>query len=158
MKKFILHIFSILFVITASSFTVHDFYTSTTKVDFNLASSTVQFSTKIDVEHLEEAIGESTSGANFNTKLKSYLSNHFKVKINDSSKEFVFANSKVTGEVIWIYFNIPNVKELNSIEIDNTLLFEKYPEQQNYVNFNINGQRDSMIAKKGNSAAKKTFN
>lgn len=68
-----------------------------------------------------------------------------------------YANKKVTGEVVWVYYNISGVKDINTIQIDNTLLFEKYPEQQNFVNFNINGKRESMIAKKGASSAQKTF-
>ncbi len=135
----------------------HDFYTSMTKVDYNMASATVQFSTKLDVEHLETALGTKAGSAGFDSALQSYFKSHFQVKVNGSAKSLDFAKNKITGEVIWVYFNIPNVKEVNSIEINNTLLFEKYAEQQNFVNFNINGNRDSMIATKGNSSATKTF-
>lgn len=157
MKNLIFKLFSVVGIVVMSSFAMHDFYTSMTKVDYNQASSTVQFSTKIDVAHLEETLGESSSSSSFDGKLKSYLSSHFKVKINDSSTPIVFANKKVTGEVMWIYFNIPNVNSVSTIEIDNTLLFEKFAEQQNFVNFNVNGKRDSMISTKGNSSAKKSF-
>ncbi len=139
------------------SLSVHDFYTSMTKVDYNMASQTVQFSTKLDVEHLENALGKKYGSNDFESALESYIQSHIKVKVNESSKSFTFANSKVTGEVIWVYYNIPNVGDVKSIEIDNTLLFEKYPEQQNFVNFNINGKRESLIAKKGASSAVKTF-
>lgn len=40
------------------SFVAHDFYTSMTKVDYNKASETIQFSTKLDVEHIEAALGK----------------------------------------------------------------------------------------------------
>ncbi len=139
------------------SFTVHDFYTSMTKVDYNMASATVQFSTKLDVEHLESALGKKNNSGDFDASLKSYFDKHFLVSVNGSSKSLEFANKKITGEVIWVYFNVSNIKEVNSIEINNTLLFEKYPEQQNFVNFNINGVRESMIAKKGSSSAVKNF-
>ncbi len=149
-----------LFMLTAlilMSFVAHDFYTSMTKVDYNMASSTVQFSTKLDVEHLEAALGKKNNAGDFDASLKSYFDSHFKVSVNGTSKSLEFANKKITGEVMWVYFNVSNVKSVNSIEIDNTLLFEKYPEQQNFVNFNINGKRESMIAKKGNSSAVKNF-
>ncbi len=139
------------------SFALHDFYTSMTKVDYNQASATVSFSTKLDVEHLETAIGMKSNAGGFDKAVESYFKSNFTVKINGSSKDLDFASQKITGEVIWVYFNIPNVNSVKTIDVDNTLLFEKYPEQQNFVNFNINGKRESLIAKKGNSSGVKSF-
>jgi len=49
------------------------------------------------------------------------------------------------------YLEVENLPNLNTISIDNKLLFDLYPEQQNIVHIKKNGNKKSFISRFNNS-------
>lgn len=136
----------------------HKHHTSTTKVELNTGSSSLQFTTKLVTDDLVKAIGVSSDNFDaFNSATERYLRQNFVVNINGSQQEFQYARAQISPKATRIYFEIPNVSSINSIEIRNSILVNEFENQQNFMTFNIAGQRDSFVTTKGAVTGKITF-
>lgn len=133
----------------------HDFHTSTTKVELNDGNASLTFTSKFVTEDLEKAVGQNADNIDsFNLAIESYLKKHFIVKINNANKNYNYAQAQISPKATRLYFEIPSVGKINSIEIKNSMLINEFPEQQNFITFNIHGKRDSFVTKKGNEKGK----
>lgn len=154
------YVFSIVLTFTIFlAFSVkHDFHTSTTKVELNEGNSSLTFTSKFVTEDLEKAVGVSADDVNgFNAAVESYLKKHFLVKVNNANKNYNYAQAQTSPKATRLYFEIPNVGKINSIEIKNSMLINEFTEQQNFITFNIQGKRDSFVTKKGSEIGKITI-
>lgn len=133
------------------AFTImHDYHTSTTKVELNTGSSALNFTSKFVTEDLEKAVGVSADNFDaFDKATEKYLRQNFVVVINGNTKSYNYAKAQISPKATRLYFEIPNVSGITSIEIKNSMLVTEFPEQQNFITFNIDGKRDSFVTKKG---------
>lgn len=137
---------------------MHDYHTSTTKVELNTGSSALQFTSKFVTEDLEKAVGVSADNFEaFDAATERYLKKNFVVKVNGASKSYNYAKAQISPKATRLYFEIPNVSGITSIEIKNSMLVNEFPEQQNFITFNIDGKRDSFVTKKGAEQGKITL-
>lgn len=148
MKKnlYILAIFSILALM---SFSLTDFYSSMTKVDYIEGTKSLKFTTKLNTEHISNVIGTKPEAAAFDEELKKYVNRNFDVFVNDTQKNLIFTGSQINGESVWVYFEAKDVGEISSLKIKNSLLLETYPRQFNVVNIAFKGQQKTMNFSKG---------
>lgn len=153
------YILTIVVVMMMFAFTnQHDYHTSTTKVELNTGNSSLQFTTKLVTEDLVKAIGVSSDNFEaFNAATERYIRQHFEVSINGTQQDFQYARAQISPKATRIYFEIPNVSTVNTIEIKNAILVNEFDNQQNFMTFNIGGKRDSFVTKKGAVTGKITF-
>ncbi|MDR2122301.1 MAG: hypothetical protein LBP34_04165 [Flavobacteriaceae bacterium] len=156
MKKFIPIVLSIVFL-SFYAFHSNDFYTSITKVEYVSGNKTLKISSKVDLEHIEQALGKKVGAGDFDASISRYLQNNVKISVNDTPVNFVFSSKNPDGNVVWIYYEITGISSISSIGIKNTLLIDKFPDQQNFVNVIVNGQKKSFVCKKGSETGKVTF-
>ena len=69
MKKF-LHITGFLMLMMLMSFSAADFYSSMTKVDYVEGSKTLKFTTKMNTQHISDAIKINPNTAGFEAEVK----------------------------------------------------------------------------------------
>lgn len=137
------------------AFTMNNQHTSTTKVELNSGSTALTFTSKFITEDLEKAIGVSSSNFDqFDAATERYLKKNFTVTINGSAQSYNYAKAQISPKATRLYFEIPNVGTINSIEIKNSMLVNEFPTQQNFITFNIDGKRDSFVTKKGSERGK----
>ena len=156
MKNF-LKIFGILTVFVMMSFVGADFYSSMTKVDYIEGSKTLKFTTKINTDHISDAIKINPNTAAFEAEVKKYVNNNFDVYINGSSKTLTFTGSQVKGETVWVYFEANGISDINSIKIKNTILLSAFPKQFNLVNIAYKGQQKTMNFQRGKEVNEVSF-
>ena len=156
MKNF-LKIFGILTVFVMMSFVAADFYSSMTKVDYVEGSKTLKFTTKMNTDHIADAIKINPSTAAFEAEVKKYVNNNFDLYINGSSKTLTFTGSQVKGETVWVYFEANGVSDINSIKIKNTILLSAFPKQFNLVNIAYKGQQKTMNFQRGKEVNEVSF-
>lgn len=156
MKNF-LKIFGILTVFVMMSFVAADFYSSMTKVDYIEGSKTLKFTTKINTDHISDAIKINPNTAAFEAEVKKYVNNNFDVYINGSSKTLTFTGSQVKGETVWVYFEANGISDINSIKIKNTILLSAFPKQFNLVNIAYKGQQKTMNFQRGKEVNEVSF-
>jgi len=155
MKKIIILLITSVLLVSFTS--LHDFFTSMTKVEYNPSTKILKFATKIDVEQTEGALGKKLGSPDFESSLKSYLQKNIEISVDGQSVRYDYTGKQDSGEIVWVYYEVSNVNSVNTIEVKNTLFFDKSPNQQNYISFNINGKKGSFVCTKGKELGKQQF-
>ncbi|WP_417428224.1 DUF6702 family protein [Halpernia sp.] len=148
MKK-ILQVFGVFAVVLLMSFTVADFFSSMTKVDYVDGSKTLKFTTKMNTEHISNAININPNTVGYEAEVKKYVNNRFTVSVNGSPIRLTFTGSQVNGESVWVYFESSGVPAISSLKITNAILLETYPKQINIVNIAYKGNQKTMTFQRG---------
>lgn len=158
----------LLIVPILSSSVSHKFYVSTTNVEYVKEKETVQIITKIFVEDLEQVlqeryspkivldpIKETEADVNY---LKKYVQQKLKISINQKPVELNYIGKEYDIDIVNMYFEIENISELKSIEIENKILFDKFPEQQNIVHLIAPEANKNLILDKDHPNGLLNFN
>ena len=156
MKKFI-GIIAIGLITMLMSFTLSDFYSSMTKVDYVEGSKTLKFTTKLNSGHIAEVLKINPNTTAFEAEVKRYVNDHFDVYVNGQNKALTFTGSQVNGESVWIYFEANGVSDISSLKIKNNLLLEAYPKQLNLVNIAYKGFQKNMTFMRGKEVNEVSF-
>ncbi|KMQ63728.1 M penetrans family 1 protein [Chryseobacterium sp. BLS98] len=156
MKK-LLYISGILTFFVLMSFMYVDFFSSMTKVDYIDGSKTLKFTTKINTNHISDAIKINPNTAGFEAEVKKYVNNNFDVYINGSPKTITFTGSQVSGETVWVYFEIGGVSDISTMKIKNTILLSAFPKQFNVVSIAYKGSQKVMNFQRGKEVNEVSF-
>lgn len=156
MKKFI-GIIAIGLITMLMSFTLSDFYSSMTKVDYVEGSKTLKFTTKLNSGHIAEVLKINPNTTAFEAEVKRYVNDHFDVYVNGQNKVLTFTGSQVNGESVWVYFEANGVSNISSLKIKNNILLEAYPKQLNLVNIAYKGSQKNMTFMRGKEVNEVSF-
>lgn len=158
MKKYYLYITGILAALMVTmSFMKADFFSSMTKVDYVEGSKMLKFTTKLNTDHISNAIKINPNTAGFEAEVKKYMNNNFYLYVNGAPKTLTFTGSQVSGESVWVYFEAGGVGEINSLKIKNTILLGTYPKQFNVVNVAYKGMQKTMNFQRGKEVNEVNF-
>lgn len=156
-------ILSILIVL----FSVHEFHLSLTEIRHNSESRSIEVSIKLFTDDLlialEQAgapkmeLGTENEPPEANELIESYLKAHFKLMVNGKPTEFTYLGKEAELDATWCFVEVKDVKKVQTIEAQNTLLLEAFDDQTNMVNLNINGRKKSGLARKDNTKLKFEF-
>ena len=156
MKK-ILGILGIFSMALMMSFALADFYSTMTKVDYVEGSRTLKFTTKMNTEHISNAIKINSNTAAFEAEVKRYMNAHFSVSVNGANKNLTFTGSQVNGESVWVYFEAGDVTDISTLRIKNSILLDAYAKQLNLVNITYKGVQKNMTFQRGKEVSEVTF-
>ena len=167
MKFFKITLVLLLFPMLVSSLS-HKFYVSTTNVEYVPEKQTIQIISKIFIEDLEEVLQERYSSlvvlsptketevdVNY---LKKYVGQKLKISINNKPVELSYIGKEYDIDIMNMYFEIENISELTSIEIENKILFDMFPEQQNIIHIITPDANRNMILDKDHPDGLLNFN
>jgi len=167
MKFFKITFLLMVFPLMTSSIS-HKFYVSTTNIEFVKEKKVVQIITKIFVEDVEQALQarynasitlgspkETTSDVAY---LKEYVLKKLKISINGKPVTFQYIGKEYDIDIVNMFFEIENISEVKSIEVENKVLFDMFPEQQNIIHFVTSGSRKSLVLDKDNPKGVLNFN
>jgi len=150
----------ILLIIPLFAFSAHKYYISLTKIDYIKDKKEVQITMRFfidDIENtlqnrfnisLELATKQENKKANF--YLETYITQKFKVNINDEDKVYRYLGKEYDNDVVFFYLEISDIENINKIVVQNSMLFEEFEEQENYVKLNINNTKKTFILIKAN--------
>ncbi len=156
MKK-LLYISGILTFFVLMSFMYVDFFSSMTKVDYIDGSKTLKFTTKMNTNHISDAIKINPNTAGFEAEVKKYVNNNFDVYVNGAPKTITFTGSQVSGETVWVYFETGGVSDINTLKIKNTILLSSFPKQNNVVSVSYKGSQKVMSFQRGKEVNEVSF-
>lgn len=118
----------------------HKYYVSVTQISFVKEQEAVQIITRIDVADLELTLQERydsniklssvNEDPNNDMHISRYLDQKFKIKINTKETPFNFVGKQYDNDLVVCYLEIENIKEINTIEMSNMVLFDLFPEQK----------------------------
>lgn len=156
MKK-ILHITGVVMLMVLMSFSAADFYSSMTKVDYVEGSKMLKFTTKMNTQHISDAIKINQNTTGFEAEVKKYVNNNFDLYVNGSPKTLTFTGSQVNGQSTWVYFEAGGVADMNTLRIKNTILLSTFPKQINVVNIAYKGSQKTIQFQRGKEVSETDF-
>ncbi|MCB0457472.1 MAG: DUF6702 family protein [Flavobacteriaceae bacterium] len=145
-------------ILTAAN--VHKFYVSTTKVEYVQEKQSLQIITKLFIDDIEDVLQE-----RYNTSLglatqkeakeaeaflKKYALQKFKIWVDGKEASITYVGREYEVDVVKIYLESEDISEFKNIEIENKMLFEISPEQQNIIHVKNKDSKKSLILDKEN--------
>lgn len=147
----------VLSLLLMMGFSAADFYSSMTKADYNSEKKTLNFTTKMDTQHIAEAIKINANTAGFEAEVKKYVNSHFEVVVNGVPKPVTFTGSQVNGESVWVYFEVNEVGDISTLKIKDAILLDAYPKQVNLVNIAYKNSQKTMNFQRGKEVNEVSF-
>mgnify|MGYP001039453687 CR=1 FL=1 len=136
------------------SYTTHKYYLSLTQLEYKKEQQAIQITINVFMDDIEVALNKDYNiDLQLTTKkelpnntsyFKKYLSEKLYFKINNITTNFTYIGKEYDGDLVVLYLEIPNIKELNSIEIKNNILTTHFPEQKNLVKTKV-GQKNKSV-------------
>ncbi len=139
----------------------HKFYVSVTQVEHVEDQKSIQVISRIFIDDFERllrerydkditlAIENEDSMVDFYTE--KYLREKFEILIDGSLQNLVFIGKEYEDDIMFVYLEIENVEEVNTVEISNKVLFELFDDQQNIIRTKFRGKMKSFILTKENA-------
>ncbi len=151
MKKYIF----ILILLPLVAFQTHKYYLSLTKIEYQKETKSIQITARIFIDDLETALNKKYDKSfkldtnnelnNTDEYINNYISKLLIISINNKVISFNYLGKKYETDVVYLFAEIENISEIKSIEVQNKILMEHFPEQQNIIKININGKKKSFI-------------
>lgn len=124
----------------------HKFYVSTSNMEYNEATKTIDVSIKMtahDFEHILESkfnqrihIETVADTSEIGLFIVNHMKENFQINSEKTSCEFHYLGKEVTlRDELFFYISFTNVTNPKSIQIKNTLLFSQFAQQQNIVHY-----------------------
>ncbi|MGQ3678330.1 DUF6702 family protein [Tenacibaculum discolor] len=142
------------------SFTLHKYYVALTEIEYREDTQSVQMIMNVFMDDIELAINK-----DYNTNLQiatknelpsineyfyKYLKAHFKININDDEKAYKFIGKEYDGDIVYFYLEIENVSLPRTIKVENDILVDYFPDQQNLVKATVKKERKSLFLSSDN--------
>lgn len=144
-----------LFLLCAS-FTVHKFYMSLTQVNYVPEKQAVQIIVRLFVDDLQAELNALSSEApieldtdrepeDVELRFESYLKSRLSFKIDATNKEFHYIGKEYSDDMAVFYLEISAIDTIRELSIQNKLLINSFPEQENIVKTKIYNKHKSTI-------------
>ena len=166
MKYFRISLLLLIFpLISATS--AHKFYVSITKIEYVKEKKSLQIITKIFTDDIEDALQQRYDPSiSLDTKketeaadeyLQKYILQKLNIKVNGKPVQLNYIGKEYDLDMLVAYIEVTNVPNLKSIEIENKVLMEMFPEQQNIIHLKTTNSRKSLMLDKDESSGKLKF-
>ena len=158
MKKQIISILLPILLLTLSAAALHKYHMALYQINYAPEKKMLQITSRIHIDDLNKALTklnkksisiENEIENNEETLIiKDYLSTRFSIKRNGQLKTLNFLSKEIEGDEIVCYSNIKGISKINSLEIYNTILTELFQDQQNRINLDVLGSKNSFLLTK----------
>ncbi len=150
----------LLIAIVLSSFALHKFYVGMFQMKYVPQKKELQITTRLFIDDINLAlekkygkktfIGENKESKDDEQLLQKYITEKFKLKINGQAKNYIFLSKEFENNVVICYFKLKEQGKISTLSIENSVLMEVYPEQQNIIQFDNNGDKKSLLLTEDN--------
>ena len=145
----------------------HKFYVSITKIEYVKEKKSLQIITKIFTDDIEDALQQRYDPSiSLDTKketetsdeyVQKYILQKLNIKVNGKPVQLNFIGKEYDVDMLVAYIEVTNVPNLKSIEIENKVLMEMFPEQQNIIHLKTTNSRKSLMLDKDEPSGKLKF-
>lgn len=144
------------FLVILLSGILHPFHLSVTNVYYKADEKVVQVEQRIFLDDLEEALRDYTGDQKLNVTeddqkeisaiIEKYLLEKFQITANGQPIELAYLGNELVKDenVMWCYFEAEKVKKFDSFLVTNSVLTEKFDDQENIIHYTFpNGKKRS---------------
>ena len=142
------------------SFSVHKYYVSVTEIKFAEQKRELQISMRFFIDDVEAVLNQRFDKEFYlatkkelndaDNYLKLYIDQKFQIKVNGQIISTNYLGKEYENDVVYFYLLADKISSVDVIEVTNTMLYEKFEDQENYIQLNINDQRNTFILTKRN--------
>ena len=134
----------------------HDFYVSTTSIDFVLDKSEIQITSQFFVDDLESLIKfqnpntlsnfEKTYSEDTNLIIRDFIYKNFKISINKKIQELKYLGYELKDDLLVVYYETQfSDSELFNIQVFNSFLVNHIETQKNIVHLKFKNLKKSFL-------------
>lgn len=135
--------------------TLHKFYVAIYQINYAQQKKMIQITTRIFSDDLNDAlefkykkktyIGTEKESQEDVALLKKYFAEKFTLKVNGQIKPMNFLSKEIENNIVICYLKIKDISKITTLEVQNSIITEVYSEQQNIIQSNLNGEKDSLL-------------
>ncbi len=147
-------------IIPLLAFGSHKYYISLTKIDFIEKEKSVQITMRFFIDDIETTLesrydvvlelATEEENKKADVYLEKYITSKFEIIINQDIKKFYFLGKEYENDVVFFYLEIVDIESIDQISVQNKMLFEDFPEQENFIKININNTKKTFVLRKDN--------
>jgi hypothetical protein len=147
----LLMLLSLLFIFSGAI--IHPVYVSVTEIEHNAKENTLEISCKIFTGDLESVLRKNNKikvdllaprdKKSMDALVSNYILQHLKISVNEKPVQLSFIGYEQNEETIQSYFQVDDVKNIKSMEIQDDILYEYKSEQISIIHVIVNGIRKS---------------
>ena len=147
----LLMLLSLVFIFSGA--TIHPVYVSVTEIEHNAKENTLEISCKIFTGDLESVLRKNSKikvdllaprdKKAMDALVSNYILQHLKISVNEKPVQLSFIGYEQNEETIQSYFQVDNIKNIKSMEIQDDILYEYKSEQISIIHVIVNGIRKS---------------
>lgn len=140
-------------LISASVAILHPFYVSVIEIDHNPKDATAEISVRIFTDDLEKTLQKQSTGtidiikpnnkAVIDQKISQYIGQKLLLKINGKAVKFNYIGYEIIKESTWSYFEVTDIKEMNAVDINCSILHDFETSQINLFHVKSKGNQKS---------------
>ncbi|RXG24837.1 DUF6702 family protein [Leeuwenhoekiella aequorea] len=160
MKKLLVLILVALPLMAASA---HKYYFSVTQADYDVKSKSLKIVTRVFYDDLEKVFQERYDKSikvdktydqeKLDAYIQKYFNSKFIVSINGKEQKLSYIGHKDEVDYVVCFVEVKNITNPQSIEIENTLLMDMFPDQKNVIHLQVGNTKKSYLLNKENDKA-----
>ncbi len=149
-----------LLIIPVLAFGMHKYYISLTKVVYVKEKNAVQITMKFFIDDMELALEKrheqpmelATKDENklADKYLETYIRQKFKIWINEQEYSYNFLGKEYENDQVFFYLELEDIEQITSIAIQNSMLFDEFEDQQNYIQLKLDKVQKTFILVRAN--------
>lgn len=140
-------------LLTASLAFIHPFYVSVIEINHNEKEATAEISIRIFTDDLEKTLQKQSTAtidiikpankAFIDQQISQYIGKTLQLKINGKPVKFNYVGYEIIRESVWSYFEVEQVKEMNNVDINCSILHDYETSQINLFHVKSKGTQKS---------------
>lgn len=140
-------------LISASIAILHPFFVSVIEIEHNPKDATAEISVRIFTDDLEKTLQKQTTStidiikptnkAVIDQKISQYIGQKLQLKINGKAVKFNYIGYEIIKESTWSYFEVTDIKEMNAVDINCSILHDFETSQINLFHVKSKGNQKS---------------
>ena len=140
----------------------HKFYVGIYQINFVPEKKMLQITTRIFLDDMNDALkqkhkrefrlGETAETAEDVATMKQYIADNMVIKVDGKQQQLQYMSKEIENNVLICYFRCTNIQKIKSFEIKNKILLDLVTEQQNIIQTNINGEKQSILLTADNTS------
>lgn len=140
-------------LISASLAILHPFFVSVIEIEHNPKDATAEISVRIFTDDLEKTLQKQSTGTIdiikptnkvlIDQKISQYISKSLQLKINGKAVKLNYIGYEIIKESTWSYFEVTDIKEMNTVDINCAILHDFETSQINLFHVKSKGNQKS---------------
>ena len=140
---------------------------SVTDIEYNKEEASLQIITRLFYDDLEDVLRErysedlrvdaTSDQEELDVYIKKYLKRKIKIKVNGEEKILSYLGKEYEDDYVVCYIEVTDIPSIQTLELENTVLMDAFPEQKNMIHTDILGKKKSLLLVDGNAKAVLNF-